>query len=58
MGNVNIKEIKFKPGDKLYIEKLGSIDQIKNIAPAAVHIKELNHIDPISIESLILLCHI
>lgn len=52
MVDVNVKEVKFKERDKLYIAKIGSIDQIKNIAPAAVHIKEVNHIDPLSIESL------
>ena len=34
------------------INAIQSIDAVKSIAPVAAHIKEVNHIDPISIESL------
>jgi hypothetical protein len=55
MGDVDVKQV--KNIDPVTIK---SIDQVKNIeplrvakiAPAAVHVKELNHIDPISIDSL------
>ena len=64
MGDVKIKEAKNierlrinEDHNKLRINELSNIDplvvdQVRHIAPAAVHIKELNHIDPISIESL------
>ena len=55
MGKVNIN----KAGgiNPLKISEFKNIDpfvisKIQHIAPAAVHIKELNHIDPISIDSL------
>ena len=43
--------------DPLRIQELSNIDplvisEIQHIAPAAVHIKELNHIDPLNIDSL------
>src|SRR4051794_219665 len=55
MGDVDVKQV--KNIDPVTIK---SVDQVKNIeplriakiAPAAVHVKELNHIDPISIDSL------
>jgi hypothetical protein len=66
MGDVDVKRIerieKLKP---LQIEQLTGVEplrisqvtgieplRVSHIAPAAVHIKELNHIDPISVESL------
>lgn len=55
MGSVHIKEV--KKIEKLKIDEVSNIDpivvkEVQAIAPAAVHIKELNHIDPLSIESL------
>ncbi len=55
MGDIKIKEA--KNIEKLKIGEVSNIDplvvkEIRAIAPAAVHIKELNHIDPLSIESL------
>ncbi|HNP59619.1 MAG TPA: hypothetical protein PKM72_02200 [Nitrospirales bacterium] len=55
MGDIKIKEAKNL--DKLRISELSNVDplvisEVRNIAPAAVHIKELNHIDPLTIESL------
>lgn len=55
MGNVNVKEV--RKIDPVRISHLQNIDpvtiaSIQKIAPAAVHIKELNHIDPLLIESL------
>ena len=55
MGDIKIKEA--KNIEKLRISEFSNIDplvvsEVRHIAPAAVHIKELNHIDPISIESL------
>jgi hypothetical protein len=55
MGDVDVKQVK-----NIDPVTIRSIDQVQNIeplrvakiAPAAVHVKELNHIDPISIESL------
>jgi hypothetical protein len=55
MGDVDVKQV--KNIDPVTIK---SVDQVKNIdplriakiAPAAIHVKELNHIDPISIDSL------
>lgn len=55
MGDVDVKQVK-----NIDPVTIRSIDQVKNveplriskIAPAAVHVKELNHIDPISIDSL------
>ena len=43
--------------EPLEIERVSNIDpitirEVDNIAPVAVHLKELNHIDPLSIESL------
>jgi hypothetical protein len=55
MGDIKIKEA--KNIEKLRISEFSNVDplvisEVRHIAPAAVHIKELNHIDPISIESL------
>ena len=55
MGDIKIKEA--KNIDKLRISELSNIDplvisEVRHIAPAAIHIKELNHIDPLTIESL------
>lgn len=55
MGDIKIKEA--KNIEKLRIGEVSHIDpivvkEVQAIAPAAVHIKELNHIDPLSIESL------
>lgn len=55
MGDIKIKEAKNL--DKLRISELSNVDplvisEVRHIAPAAVHIKELNHIDPLTIESL------
>lgn len=55
MGDVKIKEIKnIEKLEPLRIEQLTGVEplRVSHIAPAAVHIKELNHIDPISVESL------
>jgi hypothetical protein len=52
---VTIKEIeKIAPVTIKEIEKIApvTIEKIEKIAPTAVHIKELNHIDPLSVESL------
>lgn len=38
--------------EALKIERIGRIERIEKIAPAAVHIKELNQIDPLTVESL------
>ena len=55
MGNVKVKEA--VNIEKLRINELSNIDafriaEIRNVAPVAVHIKELNQLDPISVESL------
>lgn len=55
MGDIKIKEA--KNIEKLRISELSNIDplvisEVRHIAPAAVHIKELNHIDPLTIEAL------
>lgn len=63
MGNVRVKEV--KSIDALRVSQVTGVEQLRvsqftgveplrigQIAPAAVHIKELNHIDPISVESL------
>jgi hypothetical protein len=55
MVDVKIKEA--KKIDPLRISEVRNIDpltiaSVQQIAPAAVHIKELNHIDPLLIESL------
>ena len=55
MGDIKIKEA--KNIEKLRIGEVSHIDpivvkEVQAIAPAAIHIKELNHIDPLSIESL------
>ena len=64
MGDIKVKEAKNierlrinEDHNKLRITELSNIDplvvdEVRHIAPAAVHIKELNHIDPITIESL------
>lgn len=52
MGNVDIREV--KKIDPIRIREFTGVEPLRigQIAPAAVHIKELNHIDPISVESL------
>ncbi len=60
MGNVRIKEIpslhivEFRNVERLRVSEFTGVEPLRigQIAPAAVHIKELNHIDPISVESL------
>lgn len=63
MGNVNVKEVKnveririreFTGVEPLRIREFSNVEPLRigQIAPAAVHIKELNHIDPISVDSL------
>ena len=52
-----LKISELKKIDPLKIQELSNIDplvisEIQHIAPAAVHIKELNHIDPLNIDSL------
>ena len=52
-----LKISELKNIDPLKIQELSNIDplvisEIQHIAPAAVHIKELNHIDPLRIDSL------
>jgi hypothetical protein len=46
LDNGSTVEVKGTPAHPFYIREL------QNIAPIAAHIKELNHIDPISVESL------
>jgi hypothetical protein len=52
MGDVKVKEV--RDVEPIRIDRLHDIDplRIEKIAPAAIHVKELNHIDPISVESL------
>src|ERR671936_1595097 len=55
MGDVDVKSV--KNIDPLVIKEIDAVKnieplQIAKIAPAAVHVKELNHIDPISVDSL------
>ena len=55
MGDIDVKSV--KNIDPVVIKEIDAIKnieplQIAKIAPAAVHVKELNHIDPISIDSL------
>lgn len=52
MGDVKVKEV--KNIDALRVSQLTGVEPLRigQIAPAAVHIKEVNHIDPISVESL------
>jgi hypothetical protein len=55
MGDVDVKQVKnIDPVTIKSIDQVTNIDplRIAKIAPAAVHVKELNHIDPISIDSL------
>jgi hypothetical protein len=55
MGDVDVKQVKnIDPVTIKEIDKVANIEplRIAKIAPAAVHVKELNHIDPISIDSL------
>lgn len=52
MGNVTLtsdSQLTLKNGSVLEIQ---GIDRIQNIDPVAVHLKEVNHIDPLSIDSL------
>jgi hypothetical protein len=55
MGDVDVKSV--KNIDPLVIKEIDAVKnieplQIAKIAPAAIHVKELNHIDPISVDSL------
>ena len=52
MGDVDVKQV--KNIDPVSIDEISNIEplRIAKIAPAAIHVKELNHIDPIAIESL------
>ena len=53
MGDLNIKEVVgIEPIKINKDENRLRIQEVANIAPAAVHIKEVNHIDPLLIESL------
>lgn len=56
MGDVTIKQsgsddfdIKIRDTSKL---KITGIDRVKHIDPVAVHLKEVNHIDPLTIDAL------
>ena len=52
MGDVNVTDFPaLRISEVKGVEPL-RISEVSHIAPAAVHVKELNHIDPISIESL------
>lgn len=58
MGDLNVEHV--RDIEPIRIDRVSniapvtidSIRQIERIAPAAVHIKELNHIDPLTIESV------
>lgn len=52
MGDVDINKV--KNIDPLKVREFTGVEPIRigQIAPAALHIKELNHIDPISVDSL------
>ena len=60
MGDVDINKLppvriqQLTGVEPLHIQELAGVEPLRigQIAPAAVHIKELNHIDPISVESL------
>lgn len=55
MADIDINKVKnIDPVTIREIQRVSNIEplRIAKIAPAAVHVKELNHIDPISIESL------
>lgn len=58
MGDVNIKQvtnidpIRIQEVDSIAPLTIDSIKQIEKIAPVAVHVKELNQIEPLLIESL------
>jgi hypothetical protein len=58
MGDVNVTDlpaVRFDPNaNEIGIDEVKNIEplRIAKIAPAAVHIKELNHIDPLTVESL------
>jgi hypothetical protein len=52
MGNVTLtsdSKVTIKDGSKLQIT---SIDKVAHVAPVAVHLKEVNHIDPLTIDAL------
>lgn len=56
MGDVKIVDgsiLKLKDGSTITLknDSVLSIQKVQNIAPIAAHIKEVNHIDPITIES-------
>ena len=55
MADIDINRV--KDIDPIRIRELSNIDplridRVRNIEPVAVHIKEVNHIDPLSIEAL------
>lgn len=58
MGDVNVTDlppVRFDPSENnIGIDQVTNIEplRIAKIAPAAVHVKELNHIDPLTVESL------
>jgi hypothetical protein len=55
MGDVDVKQVKnIDPVTIKEIDRVSNIEplRIAKIAPAAVHVKELNHIDPITVDSL------
>jgi hypothetical protein len=58
MGDVdvtNLPLVGFDPGNnQIGIDEVKNIEplRIAKIAPAAIHVKELNHIDPLTVESL------
>lgn len=53
MGDITVTNspLDIRIEDTVTIEPL-TIARIQHIAPAAIHVKELNHVDPLSIESL------
>lgn len=53
MGDVNLSgSVKISRVENIDPITISSIDRIGKIAPLATHIKEVNHIDPISIDAL------
>jgi hypothetical protein len=48
----NISPVPISQVDNIAPIEISSIDKVENIAPVAVHIKELNNLDPLLIESL------
>ena len=55
MGDVDVKQVKnIDPVTIKEIQRISNIEPLRvaKIAPAAIHVKELNQIDPITVESL------